>query len=867
MRVLQCWQIVIIVTLVPPGVWCVPGDGDSEGGSSGFEDTPLTKVRAVEGGRVLLPCDLDPPTPEDTTLLVLFFRYDSVFPIYSLDARGMSLLQGKQQASEPFQQRSYLKVSRGQQGLLLERVHQEDGGEYRCRVDFLGSPTRNSRLLLDVMVPPRSMTITSDLDPGREVSVVAGPYTEEAEVTLTCQVRGGNPRPKVTWWHEWSLLDDTSEVNTTQVVKNILTLPPLTRADLNKTLTCQATNSDLIIPMSATVRLDMRYPPRSVKLLEESSEGVTLSEGRSRPVVCEAEGSRPPANLTWLSNGRPIPRVLLDIEEEVEGEVSRSILHFNPRASDDGATLSCRGFSPGLPEFVLEDSIQLSVFYKPRVEIDLEHDSEDLEEGDDVMLECLLNANPPATSVEWELNGIPLESNPALGVSVSRTTLHLRNITRASSGVYTCAATNEEGTTVSGPLQVDVKFLPTCAEDQHTSYGVGTMEEILVSCHVDSYPVPIDFRWAMNTSSGLRDVPLALSSSSGRSSVVRYTPLTQQDFGELLCWAVNGVGSQKEACVFRVEPAAKPEAVSSCVAERNASMPSSYVVLSCLPGWDGGLNQSFVLEVRQEAKEELLEDFRDAPEPQFFVRGLLKDVHYLLTVRAENARGPSPPVTVSYCVQSESQATTLLVSHARNTLLVLMPFVVLLMGVLLVLTVYVGVGVLRASRERRRRCKKEGLYYTTAVKAAPDCHDAHAIVCGNNDYDKEELMKLPVESITPKAAHECQDYLLNNYGNLTGSLETDLLLKEKLASLACLPPLPSSDSIGRCPTPSSICTTSSKSSGRSQSSSKSVTSSLRSSCTNNSSVTVALNPEYLAKRTAAETLYALVANLPQESAV
>ncbi|XP_047494565.1 synaptogenesis protein syg-2-like [Penaeus chinensis] len=779
----------------------------------------------------------------------------------------MSLLQGKQQASEPFQQRSYLKVSRGQQGLLLERVRPEDEGEYRCRVDFLGSPTRNSMLLLDVMVPPRSLVITSDLDPGREVKAVAGPYTEGAEVTLSCQVRGGDPRPKVTWWHEWSLLDNTSEVNTTHVVKNILTLPPLTRADLDKTLTCQATNSDLIIPMSATVRVDMHYPPRSVKLLEDSTEEVTLSEGRSRPIVCEAEGSRPPANLSWFSSGHPIPRQLLDIEEEIEGEVSRSILHFSPRASDDGATLSCRGFSPGLPELVLEDSVKLYVFYKPRVEIDLEHDSEDLEEGDDVTLECLLNANPPATSVEWELNGIPIKSNDALGVTVSRTTLHLRNITRASSGVYTCAGTNDEGSTTSSPLQVDVKFLPTCSEDQHTSYGVGTMEEILVSCHVDSYPVPTDFRWAMNTSSGIKDVPLNLSSSSGRSSVVRYTPHTQRDFGELLCWAVNEVGRQREACVYRVEPAAKPEAVSSCVAERNATMPASYVILSCVPGWDGGLNQSFILEVRQEAKEELLEDFRDAPEPQFFVRGLLRDVHYLLTVRAANARGLSPPITISYCVQGESRATTLLVSHARNTLLVLMPFVVLLMGVLLVLTVYVGVGVLRASKERRRRCKKEGLYYTTTVKAPPECHDAHAIVCGNNDYDKEELMKLPVESVTPKAAHECQDYLLNNYGNLSGSLETDLLLREKLASLACLPPLPSSDSLGRCPTPSSICTTSSKSSGKSQSSSKSVTSSLRSTCTNNSSVTVALNPEYLAKRSAAETLYALVVNLPQESAV
>lgn len=35
------------------------------------------------------------------------------------------------------------------------------------------------------------MTITSDLDPGREVKTVAGPYTEGVEVTLACQVRGG----------------------------------------------------------------------------------------------------------------------------------------------------------------------------------------------------------------------------------------------------------------------------------------------------------------------------------------------------------------------------------------------------------------------------------------------------------------------------------------------------------------------------------------------------------------------------------------------------------------------------------------------------------------------------------------------------
>lgn len=38
------------------------------------------------------------------------------------------------------------------------------------------------------------MTITSDLDPGKEVTKSVGPYPEGAEVTLSCQVLGGESR-------------------------------------------------------------------------------------------------------------------------------------------------------------------------------------------------------------------------------------------------------------------------------------------------------------------------------------------------------------------------------------------------------------------------------------------------------------------------------------------------------------------------------------------------------------------------------------------------------------------------------------------------------------------------------------------------
>ncbi|ROT73153.1 hypothetical protein C7M84_008415, partial [Penaeus vannamei] len=267
--------------------------------------------------------------------------------------------------------------------------------------------------------------------------------------------------------------------------------------------------------------------------------------------------------------------------------------------------------------------------------------------------------------------------------------------------------------------------------------------------------------WAVNTSTGVVDVALNLSSSSGRSSIVRYTPQTHHDFGELLCWAVNDVGRQRKPCVFSVVPAAKPEAVSSCEADRNSSMPATYVVLSCLPGWDGGLEQTFNLEVRQAAKEELLEEFSHAPEPFFIITGLKVDVPYLMTVTAANSRGTSPPVTISYTASSAS-AHKVVSSHAHNTLLSITPFVVLLMGVIAAVSTCVGVGVMVAKRNRRRKSGAE-ILYAGPLKDAHDSHDVHTIVCVNHaDSEKEELMRTLGGSGSPSSFYVNPGTLLNN---------------------------------------------------------------------------------------------------------
>ncbi|XP_063595202.1 synaptogenesis protein syg-2-like [Penaeus indicus] len=843
------WWQAVVLSLWCWQAWCFVSEGDIP---SGLEDSPLTEVRAVANESVLLPCDMEPPAPNDTTLLVLFYRDGVGTPIYSLDSRSVALERGRHWAANDLGIRAYMMVGRRKTGLFLERVHLEDQGEYRCRVDFLESPTRNLRIKLDVVVPPRSMAITSDLDPGKEVTKFAGPYPEGAEVRLSCQVIGGIPPPTLTWWQKGSLLDDVSEVNTSNLARNTLTLPPLTRADLHKVLTCQASNSDLLIPLSKAVTIDMDFAPTSVRLLEGSGGEVTMSEGRSRALVCEAKGSRPPARITWLMDGEALPQHLT-VEEEVDVDVTRSTLHLVSRASDDGSTLTCRAASPRLPESPLEDSVTLSVLYKPQMTLELGNNEEleNMEEGDNVVFKCIVKANPPVNGVQWAHDGVPLKSNASLGIDVSRASLVLRNISRTSSGVYTCAAANTEGATTSSALQLGVKFPPTCAQGQHAVYGAARHEELQVPCHVHAHPVPSMFRWAVNTSTGVVDVALNLSSSSGRISVVRYTPQTHHDFGELLCWAVNDVGRQREPCVFNVVPAAKPEAVSSCEAERNSSMPATYVVLSCLPGWDGGLEQTFNLEVRQAAKEELLEEFSHAPEPFFIITGLKVDVPYLMTVTAANSRGTSPPITISYTAPSAS-AHKVVSSHAHNTLLSITPFVVLLIGVIAAVSTCVGVGVMVAKRNRRRKSGAE-ILYAGPLKDVHDSHDVHTIVCVNHaDTEKEELMRTLAGSGSPSSFYVNPGTLLNNYGR--APLETDVLLRDKLTPMGgCLAPLASTDSLGQCSTPSSVCTASSK------------TASSRSSRT--SSSTVALNPDYLTKDEAREPLTSPSVAPPKESAV
>nr|XP_027211986.1 nephrin-like [Penaeus vannamei] len=378
-------------------------------------------------------------------------------------------------------------------GLVLNPVKAADHAEYRCRVDFRSSPTQNVRVQLEVIVPPKRIRIKSEV--GMEVSGVIGPYPVGASVALVCEVESGRPRPSVSWFHEESLLDNVSEVKRGEVTTNTLTIAALTRADLYRVLTCQASNSNLSTPVAATVTLDMSFPPLDVRILGAME---SLSEGERYEIVCESSGSRPTATISWWKNGMLMtdtkteylqdlielcrrsqgPATLArrrarskhitrfkqecsnilgsaggseaNTAEEVfhEGNVSRSTLYLTPSVADHDTYVSCRAKNPLVPSAVLEDSKKLNVHYTPRLTLapGQNLDMEDIEESDDVYFECGIQANPRVYKVQWFHNGEELYHNVSAGIIQSNQSLVLQKVTRKSSGQYTCSATNLHGT-------------------------------------------------------------------------------------------------------------------------------------------------------------------------------------------------------------------------------------------------------------------------------------------------------------------------------------------------------------------------------------------------------------------------------------
>ncbi|KAJ2942130.1 hypothetical protein O0L34_g11044 [Tuta absoluta] len=331
----------------------------------------------------------------------------------------------------------------------------------------------------------------------RDQTRLLEPFSEGDVVELTCETRGGDPRPRLAWLLENMVIDESFEQRPDGTTVNSLTFPNVGRQHLNARLVCQASNTNLAPPLTKLIILDINLRPLTVQILNKNKQ---LSADRSFEVECQTTGSRPEAVVTWWKGSRQLKR---NAKIFSGNNSTTSLLTFVPEAEDHEQFLICRADNPRVPNSLIEDRWWLNVHYVPMVTLKMGSNLNPghIKEGDDVYFECLVKANPKAHRLSWFKGTQEIQHNPIQGIILSDQSLVLQSVNKAAAGDYSCHAFNSEGGASSNPVSLQIRYAPICkTSDEGEVFGALKEETVELHCAVDSSPPPTSFSWTFNSS-------------------------------------------------------------------------------------------------------------------------------------------------------------------------------------------------------------------------------------------------------------------------------------------------------------------------------------------------------------------------------
>ncbi|KAK8735154.1 hypothetical protein OTU49_005525, partial [Cherax quadricarinatus] len=494
-------------------------------------DDQVWMVTGVSGRTIDLPCYYNPRTAGDTPKLILWYKKGDRSPVFRYDGR-------ESQEKDSVRAESLMSTSRGTATLTLARITLLHAGIYECRVEFFRSPTHTSLVNLTVVETPRNVEVL-DRRSGPPKHGVLGPYQEGMMVIFTCLARDGWPLPNVTWWRGKKMLDGGWEVSGPSLVRNDLVVSRLSRDWHNDTLTCIASNTHLVPPISVSTIIHMYLLPTSVII----SGPAVAREGEHLRLRCTSRGSRPSALLTWMMRDSPVPA---EKENTVYGRVTSSTLLINVTREDNSAKVTCRAANPAMPGSPITNTTKLNVHYPPSVHASLGRSLQPgmLKEGDDVYFTCSVDANPPATSINWYHEGGSQVQNVTAGIIISGDSLVIQRAHRSRSGKYSCLATNTLATVASNPVTLRIRYAPECSTSP-TTYFIYD-RPIKVTCTVSSFPPVTAIQWQWNSSVEVLRTTAVIHYLDQATAYLHVYPKHEQEDRALSCWAINQMGIQQK---------------------------------------------------------------------------------------------------------------------------------------------------------------------------------------------------------------------------------------------------------------------------------------------------------------------------------
>ncbi|KTF76822.1 hypothetical protein cypCar_00021533 [Cyprinus carpio] len=412
--------------------------------------------------------------------------------------------------------------------LHIERVSQQDGGQYTCLAEnVVGSS--NSTTILNVYVMPT-------IQHGPQVfSTIEG-----TPISLPCRAHGV-PKPDTTWSKRGELLDLSGSVFSLGEEGSLYIVSP--SGEESGEFVCTATNAAGY--SSRKVQLTVYVKPRLSgvggtemennynKLLE-----MSVKVGDDVTLPCELE-SIPPPIITWAKD----KQLISPFSNRHIQLPSGSMRLTETRVTDSGMYLCVATNIAGN----FTQTIKLSVLVPPSIHASPR--AMKVQVGHAIDLPCVAQG-VPEPSVSWLKDGSTLLDGSQYKISGEALTLN--QVGLMDEGVYTCVASNIAGQD-EATIQLHVQ-VPPVVEVSEPPFNSPLQErvanqQITFPCPAKGTPEPV-IKWFRNGQELTGNEPGVSILEDGTLLIL--ASVSPLDNGEYTCMAVNDAGTTEKKYQLKV---------------------------------------------------------------------------------------------------------------------------------------------------------------------------------------------------------------------------------------------------------------------------------------------------------------------------
>ncbi|KAH0631323.1 hypothetical protein JD844_005611 [Phrynosoma platyrhinos] len=164
------------------------------------------------------------------------------------------------------------------------------------------------------------------------------------------------------------------------------------------TVSCQALNQVLPLPLQASIILNVVFPPEQVKIIGSSS----TQENKEISLSCFTSPSNPPVFLRWWLGWKEFNATeVINSEAAHGGMITVSNLTHVVHREDNGQSLICEAFNEAIV-YTKTASVTLRVMYPPqKIWIDVPPLETCFRAGTEVRLTCFASGGNPSPRLEW----------------------------------------------------------------------------------------------------------------------------------------------------------------------------------------------------------------------------------------------------------------------------------------------------------------------------------------------------------------------------------------------------------------------------------------------------------------------------------